>query len=144
MTMYRSNMKYIPEIYEEYKRHAIKMPHLNVTDDYIHAWTTYRAATTPVDSADERFEKSFQWPSVNWHGSMDQLYKTQQNPNYDAVTFAVLFGRMAKRFPHRIRKFRCLNRNWWKIVDPPKPKGVGDIGGSMGVSADSPPPFAPR
>ena len=118
MTMHRSNMKYIPEIYEEYRRHAIKMPHLTVTDDYIHAWTTYRAATTPVDSADERFEKSFQWPPAGRHGSIDELYKTQKDSPYDAITFAVLFGRLAKRFPQRVKKFRCLNRNWWKIFEP--------------------------
>lgn len=117
MTMHRSNMKYIPEIYEEYRRRAVKMPHLKVTDDYIHAWTTYKAATTPVDSADERFEKSFQWPPANWCGSMDELYKTQKDCPYDAVTFSVLFGRLAKRFPQRVRKFRACQRNWWKILE---------------------------
>ena len=117
MTMHRSNFNANPIHWHQLKQHALKMPHLKVTDDYIHAWTTYKAATTPIDSADERFEKSFQWPPANWYGSMDDLYKTQQNTPYDAVTFAVLFGRLAKRFPQRVRKFRAIQRNWWKILE---------------------------
>lgn len=117
MTLHRSNFNANPEQWALMKHHALRMPHLKVTDDCIHAWTTYRAATTPVDSADERFEKAFQWPPANWTGSMVELYRTQQNTNYDADTFAVLFGRLAKRNPHRVRKVHLSRKNYWIMLD---------------------------
>ena len=117
MTLHRSNFDANPEHWNALKHHALKMPHLNVTNSYIQAWTTYKAATTPADSADDRFEKFFQWPLPKWQGSMDSLYKTQNDSTYDAVTFAVLFGRLAKRTPHRVRKVRVSRRNYWVILD---------------------------